>query len=161
MRVALVLGTVFFVGQGCARPTEAPAPIPAVEQTDHVQIQNAITADASTYEPYTAAAYEKATAEGKPILLNFYANWCPTCAAQEPRTTALFINHQVPPGIAAFRVNFNDNETDDDERAIAKEFGVTYQHTYVYLDASGNESTRTIGTTPDETILTNLKKIAP
>ncbi len=115
----------------------------------------------ATYEPFTQSAYDAAKAAGKPILLNFYANWCPTCRAQEPRTEALFTNKQAPKGIAAFRVNYNDSETDASEKAIAKAFGVTYQHTYVYFDADGNEAARTLGTTPDSTVLDNLNKIAP
>lgn len=82
--------------------------------------------------------------EGKPIILFFFANWCPTCAAEEPvfRQQIAETAHTVK----AFRVNYNDSDTDADERALAKEFSVFLQHTLVYLDGDGKELKRTIGT---------------
>ena len=35
-------------------------------------------------KPYSQAEFNKLAAEGKPILLDFRADWCPTCGAQEP-----------------------------------------------------------------------------
>jgi len=150
--VIIVLSTLFFVGQGCAKP----ASVEPVAQDTNPPTQDQ-TQD-STYQPFTRTAYEQAKADGKPILLNFFANWCPTCAAQEPRTEALFINKKIPGGIIGFRINYNDSDTDADEVALAKQLGVTYQHTYIYFNAEGKETARTIGTTPDTTIIQNLQK---
>ena len=36
-------------------------------------------------------------------------------------------------GIVGFRVNYNDNETDENEKQLAREFGVAYQHTKVLI----------------------------
>jgi len=35
--------------------------------------------------------------------------------------------------VIGFRVNYNDDFTDDDERALARKFGVAYQHTKVFV----------------------------
>ena len=35
--------------------------------------------------------------------------------------------------VVGFLVNYNDDQTDDDERNLAREFGVAYQHTKVFL----------------------------
>ena len=35
--------------------------------------------------------------------------------------------------VIGFRVNYNDDQTDDDERVLAREFGVAYQHTKVFV----------------------------
>ena len=32
-----------------------------------------------------------------------------------------------------FRVNYNDSDTDTNEEALAREFGVAYQHTKVFV----------------------------
>jgi thiol-disulfide isomerase/thioredoxin len=86
---------------------------------------------------FNQADYDKAVAEGKLIVLYFYANWCPTCKAEFPSVQAAFdqLNSNK---VVGFRVNFNDNETDTSEEALAREFGVPYQHTKVFVQ-NGNQ----------------------
>lgn len=84
------------------------------------------------YLEFNRADYDKALKEKKKILLYFYANWCPTCRLEQPQTFAAFneINDQ---DLIGFRVNFRDSDTDADEEALAREFGVSYQHTKIIL----------------------------
>lgn len=35
--------------------------------------------------------------------------------------------------VIGFRVNYNDNQTDNDECNLAREFGVAYQHTKIFV----------------------------
>ena len=81
---------------------------------------------------FTQADYEKALASEKLIALYFYANWCPTCRAEFPLMEQAFDKLETDQ-VVGFRVNFNDNETDADETALAREFGVAYQHTKVFV----------------------------
>jgi thiol-disulfide isomerase/thioredoxin len=76
--------------------------------------------------------YEKALAENRIIVLYFYANWCPICAAEVPKFYDAMeeINNE---NVIGFRANFNDDDTDSDEEDLAREFGVSYQHTKVIL----------------------------
>lgn len=76
--------------------------------------------------------YEKALASGKLVVLYFYANWCPLCRAEFPKMQAAF-NALSTDAVVGFRVNYNDNETDSDEKALARQFGVGYQHTKVFV----------------------------
>ncbi len=39
-------------------------------------------ASATNLRPYTDAAFAAAQAEGRPILIDVHAPWCPVCAAQ-------------------------------------------------------------------------------
>ncbi|PIR69376.1 MAG: hypothetical protein COU47_03330 [Candidatus Niyogibacteria bacterium CG10_big_fil_rev_8_21_14_0_10_46_36] len=76
--------------------------------------------------------YEKALSSKKIVVLYFYANWCPICKAEFPKMQSAF-NGFSDADIIGFRVNFNDNETDQYEKDLARQFGVAYQHTKVIL----------------------------
>lgn len=91
---------------------------------------------ARNYYQYTVSDYQQLRGQEKPVLLYFYANWCPTCAAQEPIMVKA-MNDGVSNGVVALRVNYNDTDTDESEKALAQEFSITYQHTFVLLDAGG------------------------
>lgn len=86
----------------------------------------------SPYLAFTKTDYDKALAENKIIFLDFYANWCPICRAETPVLQEGF-NGLKTDKIIGFRVNFNDTETDSDEKALAKQFSVPYQHFKVIL----------------------------
>jgi thiol-disulfide isomerase/thioredoxin len=76
--------------------------------------------------------YEAALKTDKLIVLYFYANWCPICRAEFPVAESAF-GSLSGDDVIGFRVNFNDNETDDAEVSLARQFGVAYQHTKVFV----------------------------
>lgn len=81
---------------------------------------------------FVQSDYDAAIKAGKNIVLYFYANWCPNCKVEFPVMQAAF-SELADPTVVGFRVNFNDTQTDDAERALARLFGVTYQHTKVFV----------------------------
>ena len=82
---------------------------------------------------FNKSDYDTALKSGKPILLYFYANWCPLCVAETKDALYPAFNEISHDKIIGFRVNYKDNQTDDDEKNLAREFGVAYQHTKVIL----------------------------
>jgi len=73
-------------------------------------------------------------------VLFFYANWCSTC---QPADANLRANTgRIPEDITVIRVNYNDTDTDQEEKDLAKKYNIVYQHTFVQIDAEGNEITR-------------------
>jgi len=95
-------------------------------------IGNMLAGTASKYLEFNKADYDKALSENKKILLYFYANWCPICKKEQPETFAAF-NELNDPDLIGFRVNYKDGDDDADEKALAQQFGVAYQHTKVIL----------------------------
>jgi thiol-disulfide isomerase/thioredoxin len=83
---------------------------------------------------FVRSDYDVAAKTDKLIILYFYANWCPICREEVPN--ALIPAFQELSGnsmVIGFRVNYNDSDTDGDERNLARELGVAYQHTKVFV----------------------------
>lgn len=99
-----------------------------------------IAGNIAPFLEFHQADYNKALKEDKVIVLNFYANWCPICRAEEPTIHEGF-NSLSSDKVIGFRVNYNDSDTDADEKALAKQFKITYQHTKVILK-KGQEFSR-------------------
>lgn len=93
---------------------------------------NVLAGTTSPYLQFTKADYQKALSENKIILLDFYANWCPICRSESPHLKSGF-DGLTTDKVVGFRVNFNDSDTDDDEKMLASEFDIPYQHTKVLL----------------------------
>lgn len=116
---------------------------------------------AHNYYVYSSEDYAAALNAKRPIFLFFYANWCPTCAEQEPMIVSImnsFENNTDLKDFVAFRVNYNDNETDDAEKDLGVEFGVLYQHTMFTLDKTGSITKKFIGQTGEDVLRTTISE---
>lgn len=104
------------------------------------------------YVPYSKAALDNAKDSRR--VLYFYASWCPTCrpADADFATNAA----KIPTDLTVIRVNYNDPETDAEEKALATKYGITYQHTFVQIDAAGQEVTTWNGGSLAD-LLSNIK----
>lgn len=87
-------------------------------------------------------------------VLFFYANWCPTCKAADAELLAEV--DQIPSDVLLIQVNYNDTQTEPAEKELAKQYGVTYQHTFVQIDGEGNELAKWNGGGIDQ-LLSKLK----
>ncbi len=106
----------------------------------------------SRYVQYSKSALDSASS-GRRVLF-FYASWCPTC---KPADASFTQNaSKLPEDITVIRVNYNDSDTDQEEKDLAKKYGVTYQHTFVQIDGTGKELTKWNGGQIDE-LLSNIK----
>lgn len=105
----------------------------------------------SRYSEYSKANLDNPTSRR---VLYFYANWCPTCRPADANFKAN--SNKIPEDLTVIRVNFNDSDTDQEEKDLAKKYGITYQHTFVQIDSNGNEITKWNGGQIDE-LLANIK----
>ncbi|MEO5635447.1 MAG: thioredoxin family protein [Candidatus Paceibacterota bacterium] len=99
------------------------------EEGTMVKDDNAIMAKAGSYESYEASKIAMASATHD-IVLFFRASWCPTCIAVDKDIKANL--NEIPSSLTILDVNY-DNSTE-----LKKKYGVTYQHTFVQVDAQGN-----------------------
>ena len=68
-------------------------------------------ASAAEWQPYSASAFAAAQKEGKSILIDIFAPWCPVCRAQAPILEKLTADPQFK-SLIVFKVDF-DNLTSD------------------------------------------------
>jgi len=87
---------------------------------------------ASPLLDFNKADDDAALKTGNVVFLYFYATWCPICRAELPHLYAAFDELKTDK-VIGFRVNYNDGDTDNDERALAQQYQVPYQHTKVIV----------------------------
>lgn len=109
------------------------------------------------YIDFNKEDYDLAIKNGKIVMLYFYANWCPSCKAEQVDIFAAF-NELEREDLVGFRVNYRDSDTNDFEKDLAKDHGVTYQHTKVILQ-DGERVLKVPNSWNKDTYLTELAKI--
>jgi thiol-disulfide isomerase/thioredoxin len=72
-------------------------------------------------------------AEHGKVVLFFRAAWCPSCRTVDADIRAHAAS--IPADVTILDVNY------DTASELKKKYGVTYQHTFVQVDAQGNQIT--------------------
>jgi len=88
---------------------------------------------------FSQAAFDKALAEGKPVVVDFAASWCPTCKEQKPVVQSL-LKDPKRKSLTVFVADF------DKEDALKQRLKVTMQSTLVAFKG-GKEVARSTGQT--------------
>jgi thioredoxin 1 len=99
---------------------------------------------AGDIKPYSPAEFNKLADEGKPILLDFRADWCPTCSAQTPIIRDLMSQSRYK-DLTTFTIDF------DLDIAQLKAYKVGFQSTLIVLTGK-EEKGRSVGDTTREGI---------
>ena len=122
--------------------------------TKNTTIPNSSVANpnSSKYIEYSKENLE--SSNNKRRVLFFYASWCPTCRPADENFKSN--SGSLPEDLILIRVNYNDPDTDEEEKDLAKKYNVTYQHTFVQIDSTGNEVTKWNGGQIEE-LLNNIK----
>ena len=77
--------------------------------------------------------YDAAIASDKLVVLYFYANWCPICKEETKNSLYPAFSELTTDRVVGIRVNYKDSDTDKDEEALARQYGIAYQHTKVFV----------------------------
>ena len=93
---------------------------------------------------FSKEAFAAAQKTGKPILVDVWASWCPTCKAQGPVLGSLLAKPENK-DVVMFRVNF------DTQLDVLKAFKVQNQSTLIMFKGA-NETARSVGDTDPDSI---------
>lgn len=87
-----------------------------------------------TYTTYSENQLKTANERGDKVVLFFHAPWCPFCKTAD----AAFLANldKIPSGVTLLKTDY------DTETELKKKYIVTYQHTFVQVDSSGNLVTK-------------------
>ena len=144
--VVVVIAILFIVGVSIFTLSQKPRPDSDSQiETDEMIMDDGTIMDKDEHQTMMSdqnryVVYSKKTlakASDKRRVLYFYANWCPICRPAD----ANFKENvgRIPQDLVLIRVNYNDSDTDQEEKDLAQKYGITYQHTFVQIDAKGNK----------------------
>ena len=100
-----------------------------------------------SYEAYSPEKVSLASSQD--VVLFFRASWCPSCRSLDADIRANINN--IPAGVVILDVNY------DDSTALKQKYGVTYQHTFVQVDAQGNQIAKWTLSPTLASLITNIK----
>lgn len=105
-----------------------------MESEDMTDMESEAAEPAAASGAYvTLAEYEgsKDRYADSDVVLFFNADWCSTC--KEARENLTGDPAAIPAGLTIVKVDYDDSD------ALKQKYGVTVQHTFVQVDADGNE----------------------
>lgn len=105
---------------------------------------------AAEWKPFDAAAFAQAQKDGKPILVDIFAAWCPVCRAQNPILTQLTRAPKFD-DMVVFKIDFDTQK--DAVRAVK----ATSQSTLIVYQGE-TEKGRSVGDTNASSIEALLDK---
>lgn len=124
-----------------------------MEKKEDVMMKDGETMESETmmkkgsYESYSPEKLSLAS-DGK-VLLFFHAIWCPVCRNIEAEINSN--PEALPAGTHILKVDY------DKEISLRQKYGVTVQHTFVQVDASGNLIQRFNDAAKLSTVLSRIK----
>ena len=105
---------------------------------------------AGEIKPFDQQDFDKLTAEGKPVVLDISAPWCPTCKQQKPIVDSL-MKQPAYKDVTLMTIDF------DSQKPILRKFKVTSQSTLVAYKGA-LEVARSVGDTTSAGLESLVKK---
>lgn len=125
-----------------------------------------------TMTDFEGQRFELSDYEGKPLVVNFWASWCPNCVAEMPDFEKV---HQATAGEIEF-LGINQSDARGPAEDLARETGVTYRlaadprgeifqafgapgmPVTVFIDASGNVVDVVVGQLSKDTLIGYIER---
>jgi thioredoxin 1 len=109
-----------------------------------VALIGALPAAAADWKPFSAESFAAAQKEGKSILVDIFAVWCPVCRAQNPILVQLTREPRFK-DLVVFKVDFDNQK--GDVRALKAQ-----QQSTLITFKGETEKGRTVGDTNEKSI---------
>ena len=114
-----------------SRPTSSaasanPTPEASTKPSAAAKDQDAVRGSYVTYDEFQTDSTAYSAGD---VVLFFHASWCPKCQETEENLES----SGVPDGLTVVKVDF------DSSTELRQKYGVTLQHTFVQIDADGNQ----------------------
>ena len=150
-RPAIIISAISVVVafSACSQP-ESPSPVPVQTISNHDTV-------AIEWESDMASALERARSEGKPVLINFFADWCVWCkrlqstTLSDAKVASVLQNEVVPLSL----------DVDGAGKELSNEYRVDGLPTILVVDVSGQEIGRIPGYVPPDTFLEQIESFLP
>ena len=134
--LTVIAAAAILVGTSCNRPEPTP-PVVAETVSNHGSVR-------VEWETDFPDAIKRAQSEGKPVLVNFYADWCVWCKRLDSTT----LRDAKVAALLSDRVIAVQLDVDGDGRELSNEYRVDGLPTVLILDPSGREIGRIPGYMP-------------
>jgi len=111
------------------------------------------------WEEFSEARIAEAKAAGRPVMIDFSADWCIPCRELEHRT---FNDEAVLEHAEGFvRIKMDLTTIDAEKRRIKRDFGIRGVPTIIFIDSSGveNEAARVTGFMEPDRFLERMKSV--
>ncbi|MEO8739016.1 MAG: thioredoxin family protein [Casimicrobiaceae bacterium] len=105
---------------------------------------------AAEIKPFDQATFDALQAANKPVLIDVYADWCPTCKQQAPIVSALMASPEFK-DFTVLKVNF------DSQKDLLRTLRVAGQSTFIVYHGK-QEMARSTGDTSKDSIAATLRK---
>jgi thiol:disulfide interchange protein DsbD len=111
------------------------------------------------WESFSEERIKEASAEGRPVMIDFSADWCIPCRELEHKT---FVDESVMEYAENFvRLKMDLTTINSEKRRLKRDFGIRGVPTIIFLDSSGKEmeSARVTGFIEPELFLERMKSV--
>ncbi|MCI0707517.1 MAG: thioredoxin family protein [Ignavibacteriae bacterium] len=113
-----------------------------------------------TWELYSPEKLAAAQTQSKPVMLDFYADWCIPCLELDRKTFTDSDVISATENFVRLKVDLTHFDSPESEE-LRQQFSIAGVPTIVFLDGSGNEvrSSRVVGYLPPERFITKLQPL--
>ena len=94
------------------------------------------------YIDFNEEDFNAALNSQKLVILNFYANWCPSCKQEDNQIREAIKETNLLDSTVIFRINYKDWDTSEKEKELAQKYQIITQGTKVMF-VNGEQTQKT------------------